>query len=721
MGHLLSEEGLRPDPEKVRAIIDMTNPKYKKGMQRLLGFINYLAKLLPHLSDICEPLRRLSDRESIWTWQPQHEDVMQQIKKLVTEQPVLRYFDTDDPVTLQCDASEAGLGATLLQNGQPIAFASRSLSQIEQRYAQIEKECLAVIYACEKYDQYILGRETVTIESDHKPLENIFKKPLLAAPKRLQRMLLRLQKYNLNVTYKRGAEMYIADMLSRTSLPETEASSRTQEYEVFNIRREAKVTRKIEAVNHTEFLRVSDQRLRQIQDQTAQDATLQLLKATILAGWPETKEEVLVAIRKYWSYCDELTVQNGILFKGPRVIIPKTMRPEMRARVHSSHQGIEACLRKARDVLYWPNMRNDIRDTVSQCATCNEYQTKQAKEPLMTHEIPERPWSRVETDIFTLQGENYLVLVDYYSDFWEVDHLANMTAVNVIQHCKANFSRYGIPDVLVSDNAGTFGSDEFNDFATEWEFEHATSSPYHSQSNGRSESPVKIAKKLLKKNKRDGQDMWKAILDWRNTPSEGMESSPVQRLMSRRTHTPLPTATKLLAPQVIEGVPEKIKLKRKKAKLYHDRKTKELPELKVGERVRVQPIHPKEMGRWKLGTCTGKVAPRSYTVDIQGRLYRRNRKFLRTTKEDETLAEQMSQTIAEPPDIESEGAPSTAHSTQPQDTAIPQEDTKSSPPETLKTPQSIEANEPEKSAPPIQTRTRTIKAPARYEDFVLSS
>ena len=176
-------------------------------------------------------------------------------------------------------------------------------------------------------------------------------------------------------------------------------------------------------------------------------------------------------------------------------------------------------------------------------------------------------------------------VVDFYSDFWEVDHLANRTAGNVIQHCKAHFSRYGIPDVLVSDNAGKFGSNEFNNFATEWEFKHATSSPYHSQSNGKSESAVKIAKKLLKKTKRDGQDMWKAILDWRNTPSEGMESSPVQRLMSCRTRTSLPTATELLAPQVIEGVPEKIKLKLKKAKLYHDRKTKELPELKVGERV----------------------------------------------------------------------------------------------------------------------------------------
>ena len=112
-------------------------------------------------------------------------------------------------------------------------------------------------------------------------------------------------------------------------------------------------------------------------------------------------------IREYWAYRDELSAQNGVLFKGSRVIIPNSMRPEMLVRKHSSHLGAESCLRKARDVFYWPNMSNEIRDMVGQCSACNEYHQSQCKEPHMTHEVPECPWSRVAMDIFTLNGEDY--------------------------------------------------------------------------------------------------------------------------------------------------------------------------------------------------------------------------------------------------------------------------------------------------------------------------
>ena len=218
-------------------------------------------------------------------------------------------------------------------------------------------------------------------------------------------------------------------------------------------------------------------------------------------------------IREYWAYRDEPTVQNGVLFKGPRVIIPRSMRPEMLVRIHSSHLGSQSCLRKARDVLYWPNMSNEIKDMIGQCSASNEYQQSQCKEPLMTHEIPERLWSRVTMDIFSLEGEDHLITVDFYSDFWEVDKLSDMTSKTVIDHSKVHFSRYGVPDVVVTNNGGQFNSDEFRRFARVWEFNHVTTSPYHSQSNGKVESAVKIAKKVMKKAKRSGQDVWKAILD----------------------------------------------------------------------------------------------------------------------------------------------------------------------------------------------------------------
>lgn len=139
-----------------------------------------------------EPLRRLTDKDAIWCWLPQHEKAVEVIKKLVTDYPVLKYYDVKQPVVIQCDASEVGLGATLLQEGRPVAYASRSLTVTERQYAQVETECLAIVYACEPFDLYIYGRERVLVQSDHKPLEVIFKKSLLTAPRRLQRMLLRL-------------------------------------------------------------------------------------------------------------------------------------------------------------------------------------------------------------------------------------------------------------------------------------------------------------------------------------------------------------------------------------------------------------------------------------------------------------------------------------------------------------------------------------------------
>lgn len=196
-------------------------------------------------------------------------------------------------------------------------------------------------------------------------------------------MLLRLQKYKLNVTYQKGTEMYITDTLSRAALTQEDQYRATPAEQIFQIERQTPFEQFLENINHAEFLRVTDDRLKQIQQHTVQDTALQVLKTTILTGWPETKEEIPLLIREYWAYRDELTVQNGDLYKGPRVIIPKSMRPEMLVRIHSSHLGAQSCLRKARDVLYWPNMSNEIKDMTELCSTCNEYQQSQCKEPLI--------------------------------------------------------------------------------------------------------------------------------------------------------------------------------------------------------------------------------------------------------------------------------------------------------------------------------------------------
>lgn len=433
------------------------------------------------------------------------------------------------------------------------------MSKAEQQYAQIEKECLAIVFACEHFDQYIFGCDIVTIHTDHKPLESIFKKSLLNAPKRLQRMLLRLQKYNLNVQYLKGAHMYIADMLSRASLPSVQSSCEDRAH-VFRV--------ELENIDFCESLKVSEPRLQQIRKFTEHDETLQALKSIVLLGWPDLKSETPISVRDYWNYRDEIVVQNGILFKANKVIIPKLLRPEMLTRIHSSHLGTESCIRKARDTLYWPNMQGEIKDFISQCSTCNEFERNQEKETLINHKIPDRPWSKIGIVLFTFKKEEYLIAVDYYSDYFEIDKLHDTTSSSIIECLKIQFSRHGIPDTVVSDNGAQLVSSEFHDFAQDWEFEHVTSSPYHSQSNGKAESAVKIAKNILKKSKRSGKDQWKALLDWGNTPNVDMNSSPVQRLMSRRTRHTLPISNSLLTPKVIDEVADKLFDKRKKAKLY---------------------------------------------------------------------------------------------------------------------------------------------------------
>ena len=214
IGHLLTR-GLHVDQKKVEAIEKMPVPEDAKAVQRLLGSVNYLAKFVPHLSHIMQTLRQLMDKDIEWCWLHTHQQAFDQIKKALAMAPALQYYDVKKPVCIQCDASDRGLGAGLLQGGLPVAYASRALTSAEKNYAQIEKELLAIVFACEKFDQYVYGREKVYVQSDHKPLEVIFKRPLVTAPKRLQRMLLRLQRYSLDVTYTRGTEMYISDTLSR--------------------------------------------------------------------------------------------------------------------------------------------------------------------------------------------------------------------------------------------------------------------------------------------------------------------------------------------------------------------------------------------------------------------------------------------------------------------------------------------------------------------------
>ena len=611
IGHIATADGLCVDPDKIRAITEMPPPVDVAAVQRLLGLTQYLSKFLPHLSDLTKPLRELTQRDVIWIWDHAQQQALDSLKKAVTNTPVLRYYNLQEEVTLQCDASQFGLGATLMQNGQPVAYASRALTSADTRYAQIEKELLAIVFVCDRFEMYVYGRKEINVETDHQPLELIMQKPLNSAPKRLQRMLLKLQKYSLIVKYKKGRHMFLADTLSRAFLPEIHMCYFLQD---------------LGSIDHTMSLELSNERLQQFKHVSADDPVLQQLRKIIQQGWPASKSEVPGVLYAYYDFRDELTIQDELVFKGPLIVVPAPMRKEMMAISHATHIGVEGCMRRARETMYWPRMSTELKEDIGKCDICMAHRAVPGKEPLQQHDFVARPWSKVGADVCDLQGRTLLVLCDYYSNFIEVENISKITTQGVSKGLKIMFSRYGIPNELVTDNGPQFSFAEFTRFSKSWGFNHVTSSPHYPQSNGKAENAVKTVKRLFMKCRDSGQSEYLALLDWRNTPSEGIGTSPPQRFLGRRCTTRLPVSRQLLQPRYsTEDDTEALVTRKERQKYYYDQHAMSLQPIAVGDTVWMR--LPGQT-TWSAGICTDTLGPRSYAVKMGERVFRRNRRQL---------------------------------------------------------------------------------------------
>lgn len=231
------------------------------------------------------------------------------------------------------------------------------LTETEENYAQIEKELYAVLFGCKRFHQYLYGRQVV-VESDHKPLESIMRKPLAAAPPRLQQMILQLQRYDIIITHKPGKQIPVADTLSRKPIECSESSlSEGMDLQIHTVVSSAPV---------------SDNKMAEIRAATAKDEQLSVLKWVITSGWPELHKKCPPAISAYWNHRDEISETNGILLKGEKIIVPHSLRAEMLSHIHTGHLGIEKCKQRARDVLFWPGMGKQIEALVESCNICLE-------------------------------------------------------------------------------------------------------------------------------------------------------------------------------------------------------------------------------------------------------------------------------------------------------------------------------------------------------------
>ena len=328
-GHRLTPDGIKVDPKNIEAIIQMDPLQNMANLQSFNGMINYLKKFSPVLSKLSEPLRRLCKPGVEWAWELEQQDAFKAIKQVITTLPVLAYFDKTKKHTIQCNASKKGLSAVLLQESKPVMYVSRALTETEQRYLNIEKELLAIVFALERLNHYTFGR-TITVQSDDQPLQSIWKKSIVSTSPRLQRLLLRLAHYDLNIEFLRVKENVIADALSSVC-PLQSTHPKTIDSNVDVI-----------PVHHiTWSASVSNTRLQELRCAAQSDPTLSSLTKTVHEGWPQSKKDCLEQLLDLWSFRQEISEEDGLLYKSHRLIMPYSERLETLKVLHLGHYAVD--------------------------------------------------------------------------------------------------------------------------------------------------------------------------------------------------------------------------------------------------------------------------------------------------------------------------------------------------------------------------------------------
>ncbi|KAK3753951.1 hypothetical protein RRG08_006331 [Elysia crispata] len=291
-GHLIGEKGIKPNPEKVEAIIKLEAPTSMTELRSVCGMFNYMGKFVPQLATIMKPLTDLMKKSSHWSWGKQQQEAFNLIKEKISTATALAFYNPRKEIVVSADSSSYGLGAVLMQKVddqlQPIAFASRILTDTEKGYAQIEKETLASVYACEKFENYLIGLDSFELQTDHKPLVPLIKtNDLDKTPARCQRLLMRRMRFNPVAVHVPEKDLVIADALSR----------HPQNHTIDEMELEENVQAYVDAI--VESWPTSTPRLQTLRHETARDPELQKVSHYVMTGWPSKIPEDLQHYQQY--------------------------------------------------------------------------------------------------------------------------------------------------------------------------------------------------------------------------------------------------------------------------------------------------------------------------------------------------------------------------------------------------------------------------------------
>ena len=328
---------------------------------------------------------------------------------------------------------------------------------------------------------------------------------------------------------------------------------------------------------------------------------------------------------KYWQFRGELSLCDNLLLYGTRIVVPDKMKHETLQKIHQGHQGIQRCRLRVNTSVWWPGVSRDMEEFVRSCPECQQSAIL-PREPLLQSPLPSHPWERVASDLFEHKKSTYLLVVDYFSRFVEIEKLTSTTSSSVITHLKAIFSRHGIPATLITDNGPQYSSEEINKFSLTYGFQHVTSSPHYHQSNGQAERAVRTVKSLLS----NSSDPYLALLNYRASPLPWCGLSPAELLMGRVIRTDVPQHTRAFQPDwpYLKEFRERERKYRDDQKWNYDKhyRTRSLPDLPENTPVWVD----MQNGQVQGTIVSSAPEPRSYIVTVPSGEVRRNRSHLRT-------------------------------------------------------------------------------------------
>lgn len=479
LGHVIDEHGLHKTQEKTEAVKNMRRPNNLNELRTFLGLANYYNKFIKNLASLLHPLNKLLKKGQNFEWTEKCEESFIKVKEEITSDNILVHFDPKLPLILATDASPTGLGAVLSHrysdgSEKPISFASRTLTESEQKYSQIDKEATGIYWGLKKFYPYCYGRKFVLV-TDHKPLVSIFHPhkalPAISAT-RIFNYAHFLSGFDYTVVFKRTTDHCNADCLSRFPTEQSRTNT-VDEISLYQI-------------NQLETLLI-DYKL--IAEATSEDEHLKPILNALQIG---------NSVEPFGYHDNELSIQNGCILKGCRVIVPKKLQGNVLRELHIGHLGMVKMKSLARSYCTWTNIDSDIENMVRTCTPCCMKQNQPAKEIIHPWKTPDTPWERIHVDFAgPLNGQSFFIVVDSYSKWVEVVPTKNTTSEWCIKELRNIFKNFGLPNLLVSDNGSQFTSQVFENFLRENGIIHKKTAPYNPSSNGQAERFVQIIKNSL--------------------------------------------------------------------------------------------------------------------------------------------------------------------------------------------------------------------------------